>query len=345
MTNRKMTIKDVAKLAGVSPTAVSFVLNDREGIGDATREKIRAVIKEIDYYPSAASQRLTMHKSFNVAFLYPSSASPFADLFYYEVADGLTKELTQNRYNVVFAPFECGGGNYDLPQIIKRQDADGAVILQSAPPAMLDELEGLELPYVLIDWQSEAPGRVGISFDCEQSIYRAVMYLVEKGHQRIAFWGSDALPYYYLRCFSGYQCALSEAKLPISPGWIVTNIYDANSANTCIQKFLSMEERPTAVCCMSDMCAINSIQAAEKAGVKIPEDLSFISIDDILLSRYLSPQLTTIAYHKKKIGKTAAHLLLEQIAGNKVDGVIVNSDDIIERESVADLSKTKEGEI
>jgi len=338
MPRKKTTIKEVARMAGVSTAAVSFVLNDRDGIGDATRERIHSVIKQLDYYPNAASQRLTMHKSFNISFLYSGIASPFTDLFYYEVAGGLTEELTQNRYNTVFTPFECDGAAYELPQIIKRQDADGAVILQQAPPAMLDELDELGLPYVLIDWQSEIPGRAVISFDCERSIYRAVMYLLEKGHRSVAFWGSDSLPYYYLRCFTGYQKALDEAHLPIAPGWIVKDIYDADSAGVNIQKYLSMRERPSAVCCMSDMCAIHSIRAAVKAHVKVPEDLSFISIDDILLSQYIQPQLTTVSYQKSQIGKAAAKLLLRQIDGGKPGGLTINSDVIMERESVAVLS-------
>lgn len=337
MRRQKMTNKEIAKLAGVSPTAVSFYLNDRVGIGPATKEKIGKVIKEMNYYPNAAARRLRLNKTFNIAFLYSAVASPFTDLFYYEVANGLTEELTRNHYNVVYVPFEFDGDNYSLPDIISREDADGAVILQHAPPAMLSDFDDHDIPIVLIDWQSEVSGRIGISFDCELAIHRAVTYLVEKGHSNIAFWGSDALPYYYLRCFTGYQNALFDSQLSIAPGCVVRDVYDYDSALENIEKYLSMRNRPTAVCCMSDMCAIYCIQAAASRGVKVPDELSFISIDDILLSRYIRPQLTTVSYQKNNIGVVTAQRLLKVMNGEETSGLIINCENVLERESVKSL--------
>jgi DNA-binding LacI/PurR family transcriptional regulator len=337
MPRQKLTNKEIAKMAGVSPTAVSFYLNNRNGIGAATKENIRKAIEETNFHPNAAARRLRLNKTFNVALLYSAAASPFSDLFYYEVASGLTEELTRNHYNVVYVPFEYDGDNCILPDIISRDDADGAVILQHAPPAMLSDMDAHEIPFVLIDWQSEAHDRIVVSFDCERAIYRAVMYLVEKGHQNIAFWGSDALPNYYLQCFTGYQNALLDSQLSISPGWLVKDIYDYDSAFANIEKFSSMRNRPTAVCCMSDMCAIHCIQASTRAGISVPDDLSFISIDDIILSRYIHPQLTTVSYKKDKIGEVAAMRLMKVMAGKDTASLVVNCEDIMERESVKDL--------
>jgi DNA-binding LacI/PurR family transcriptional regulator len=130
-----------------------------------------------------------------------------------------------------------------------------------------------------------------------------------------------------------------ETQLPIYPGFIMNNVYDVDSAAECINKLMSLQIKPTAICCMSDMCAINSIQAAASLGLCVPKDLSFISIDDILLSRYVQPQLTTISYNKNEIGKEAAHLLMRKITGEVVESTVFQSDDILERKSVADLSK------
>ena len=129
MAYKRLTIKEIASMAGVSPTAVSFVIHGREGVSQDTKEKILSVIKENDYYPSAASQRMTLHKSFNIALIYPVIASPFTDLFYLEIVDGITGELTKNQYNVVLTPTELSQNSYELPYIIKRQDADGAIFM------------------------------------------------------------------------------------------------------------------------------------------------------------------------------------------------------------------------
>ena len=340
MAYKRRTIKDIAKMAGVSPTAVSFVIHGKNGVSEKTKEKILAVIKETDYYPSAASQRMTLGKSFNIAFIYPTEVSPFSDLFYYEVANGITEELTDNKYNVVFIPLKCDLNSYELPYIIKRQDTDGVILLHETPVSLLDELEQLNIPFILVDWQSADNGRINISLDCEQSIYQAVEHLIKKGHTKIAFWGSDTMPHYYLRCLTGYQNALTSAGLPIYPGWIVNNVDSVNAAVNSLNNLSSLQVRPTAVCCMNDMCAINSIQAAALTGVKVPDDLSFISIDDILIGKHIHPQLTTMSYRKSEIGKVAAQLLLQLIANEKVESTVIKSDKIIERQSVLDLTKS-----
>jgi len=331
----KVTIKEIAKLAEVSTTSVSFVLNGRNGVSAATKEKILRVIKETGYYPNAASQRLVRRKSFNIAFIYTEDMSPFSDLFYNEVANGLVETLTRNRYNVVFVPLQANNGDSGIPDIINKQDADGAVFLYDAPTAILDRMDGSELPYVLVDWQSAHDGRIGISLDCESAIFKAMMYLVDKGHEKIAFLGSDHLPHYYLRCFNGYQHALDEKQLPIYPGWIHNAVRDVESAAQSVEKLMGLQTPPTAVCCMGDMCAVYFLQAAAQMGVPVPEKISVMSIDDILLSRYAHPPLTTISYNKDEIGREAAQLLLKMLNGEPATSVVINSDTIRERETVA----------
>jgi DNA-binding LacI/PurR family transcriptional regulator len=338
MDGKKMTIKDIARLAGVSPTAVSFAINGKDGISGATRQKILSVISENHFYPSVASQRLTSHKSFNIAFIYPTAASPFTDLFYYEVAQGFTEELTERGYNVVFVPLICEGQEYKTPNIIRRKDADGAVFLYDVPSSLLTELDDYGLPYILVDWQSAEEQRTNITLDCERSVVGAMRYLIEKGHRSIGFFGSDRFPQYYLRCFAGYQKALADSELPIYPNWIQNTVHNAEDAAVSLQKINSAQIKPTAVCCISDMCAIHSMRAAAGLGIKIPEDLSFISIDDILLSRYVQPPLTTVSYEKSELGKTAARLLLQKLNGEEAHNIVVHSDTVIERRSVRTVS-------
>ena len=335
MANKNVTIKEIAKLAGVSASAVSIVLNGKSGVSQATKERIMSIINELDYQPSASSRRLVLQRSFNVAFIYPTDMSPFTDLFYYEVANGLTEELTKNNYNVVYTPLSVSGGDYEMPNIIKRRDADGAILLHDTPSALLDRFDELELPYILVDWQVNHKDKVNISLGCEQSIHSAVMYLISKGHQKIAFMGSGKLPQYDLRCFTGYQNALFESQLPIYPGWISNSVCDMPSATDSLEKMMSAKRRPTAVCCISDMCAVYAIQAAAALGIAVPEQLSFISIDDIILGSYIHPPLTTVSYKKDEIGKTAAQMLIKMINGETVESVTIDSDTVVERQSVA----------
>lgn len=331
---KRLTIEDIARLSGVSPTAVSFVINGRDGIGAATREKVNAVIEATGFQPNASSRRLSFQKSFNVALVYPASASPFSDLYYYEISRGLTEKISEEGYNVVFAPLRDSGNEMVLPNILLHRDADGAVILQDVSNTVLSGIDKLDIPYVMIDIHAPDRMHTHVSVDSETSIYIAVKYLIQHCHTKIAFLGSDWLPSYYLQCLTGYQKALSEHNLPIYPIWLQRNANDTASTQACMAQILSCPERPTAICCMGDIHAIDAMNTAKALGLPIPDALSFISIDDILLSRYVDPPLTTIGYDKLDMGRKAAELLLEKMLGNDVESIIVDSSTIIERKSV-----------
>lgn len=333
---KKMTIKEIAKLSGVSPTAVSFVLNGKTGVSDSTREKVLSVIEMTNFVPNVASKRLTLKKSFNVALIYPASASPFTDMFYCEITAGLTEYLTEEKYNVVFVPIQDASLT-EVPDIIKIQDADGAIFLQRVDKLLLDKLDEMDFPYLLIDIHENDTKNIHVSLDCEKLVYEAAQYFISRGHQKLAFLGADWLPGYYIRCFGGYQRALGEAGLGIMPGWIQTGANDEEGVYRCMEQILSSPVLPTAVCCMSDMQAIQGIHYCQEKGFRVPEDLSFIGIDDIVLSRYITPPLTTLTYDKPGMGRTAGNLLLKKLNGEKTEPRIITEFGVAERKSVSDL--------
>ncbi len=341
ISTKRLTIDDIAKMAGVSPTAVSFVLNGKDGISDATREKVREVIKATGFHPNASSRKLSLKKSFNIALIYPSSASPFSDLYYYEISRGLTERLSEADYNVVFTHLKTSGDGDMLPRILLQRDADGAILLQDMEPSLLSEIDNLGIPFVMIDIHKPDRTHTHVSVDSEKSIYVAVNHLIAHGHTRIAFCGSDWLPSYYLQCLTGYQNALAESNLSIQPAWIQKNANDKQGTIDCLDNILACKEKPTAICFVGDIHAIDAMNELKTRGMSVPEDLSFISIDDILLSRYVDPPLTTIGFDKLRMGQIAADMLLEKIAGKKVESVIVASDQIMERKSVMDLTPCK----
>jgi len=341
MEAKRTTIKDIANLAQVSPAAVSMAINGREGLSDATKNRILHTIKEMNYYPNAASQRLVHRKSFNIALFYPAEVSPFSNFFYNEVVHGLVEELTESRLNVVFVPLFVRNGQCKIPDIINKQDADGAIFLHDAPTSLLNKLDSLELPYMLFDWQKDPGQRTNIDLDNKHSIYMATKYLIDKGHKNIAFLGPSRYPQFFLRCFAGYQSALDEAKLPIYTGWIQDSVHDVESACAALKKLMDTQPQPTAVCCAHDECALHAIKAATILDIPVPEKLSFVGKDDISVSSYVYPELTTVSYDKNKIGKDAACLLLKMLGGETVENVVACMDGIIERKSVATLWPTE----
>lgn len=333
----RLTIKQIAALSKVSPTTVSFVLNGNGSVSDATRRRVLGIIEATHYVPSAASQQLSSKRSGNIALIYPAGASPFVDLFYCEVTEGLTAALTQAGYRAVFCPFQAGSLT-EIPEIIRREDADGAIFFQDAGRSVLDSLDAMHFPFLVLDSSEASYPYASVTVDYESFMLTEVDYLVKKGHTQIAFWGRDTLPSYYMRCFSGYQKAIAVHHLPIEAHWVQHyNGSDTQAIDRMEQLWQYPERRPTALCCSSDLSAISAIHAAKTLGIRVPEDLSVIAMDDISISRYISPPLTTVRCKKKTMGKSAAALLLRIIQGKQPAAIRVQAADVRERSTVCQM--------
>jgi LacI family transcriptional regulator len=330
----KLTIKDIAGMAGVSQTAVSFVLNGKSGVSEKTRAKISDVIEKTGFRPSINSRRLFFQKSYTVTLAVRKTSSPFDNLFYFEIAKGLLEKSKVFRYNVVFADIHIEDDGIMLPDIIKFKDTDGVVFLQDTENAVLDELNKLKIPFVIIDAHKQASGMTTIYADYELSSYTAVKYLAGHGHRSIALIGSSFIPEFYLQCFSGYKRVLDEIGQSIPPAWMQIDATDEVTAYQRMEKILRQANRPTAVFCASDMFAIGAMKCVKDHGLQVPGDISFIAIDDILLSRYCEPKLTTIRIDKEKMGQLAMDLIIAKINGETVQSAAVESDHIIERDTV-----------
>jgi DNA-binding LacI/PurR family transcriptional regulator len=333
----KLTIREIAKMAGVSPTTVSFVINGKAGIREETRAKVADVIARTHFRPSMNSRRLFFRKSYNITLAVRKSSSPFDNLFYFEVAKGLIEKSRAYGYNVVFTDLSVEDGRLVLPEIIKSRDTDGIIFLQSADQAILGEIASLGIPCVLVDPHVKPQGIPCVFADYRQAAFTAVQYLLERGHRAIAFIGSGNSPDLYMQCFSGYKAALDSCQAAIPTSWIQFCAEDEAAACACMEKILAQSPAPSAVFCSGDILAIGAIGCAKNRGLRVPEDLSFTAIDDILLSRYFEPKLTTVRIDKNQMGQQAMDLLAAMIDGQPADSVQVESGCIVERDTVRRL--------
>ena len=334
---KKLTIKEIAKLAGVSATAVSFAINKKDGISEETRKKVLGVIKRTNFIPSLNSRRLFFKKSYNISLAIKQSSSPFSDLFYFEITKGVLGKSKEYGYNIVFTDILLEDGIVQVPEIVKQNDTDGIIFFQDTEQSILNEIERLEIPYIIVDAHTSNSNFTYVNADSELSSYTATKYLIGQGHKGIAFIGSSYIPDYYLQAFSGYKNAVQEINMSIPPSWIQINAIDEFSAYRCMENILKSTPIPSAVFCAGDIFAIGAIRCAKDLGFKIPHDISFIGVDDILLSRYIEPALTTIKIDKLQMGILAVELLVKKINSENVESIIVESDKIIERDSVRNM--------
>lgn len=330
----RLTITDIAKMAGVSKTVVSFVINNKSGVNEETRRKVKEILQKTNFKPSINSRRLSYQKSFNISIVIRKDSSPFNNLFYFEIAQGLLEKSKEFGYNVVFTDISEKNGKIIFPEIIEQKDTDGVIFFQDTELTILNEMDQRGIPYIVVDAHPYNNHFTCINANYELSAYTATMYLIESGHKDIAFISSSFVPNFYTQVFSGFKRALEESGISIPSSWIQINATDETSAYKCMEDILDKGSHPSAVFCAADILAIGAIKCVKEKGYQVPADISFVSIDDIVLARYMEPALTTVRIDKIRMGSLAMELLVRKINGEQVESLTVDSDNLIVRYSV-----------
>ena len=330
----RITIRDVARMAGVSPTAVSFVINDRPGVSEAKRQEIKRIIERTGFRPSVSASRLVYKRSFNIALDMHDLGASLEDLFYVSIIRGLLKKSKAYGYNIVFAEIDETKNEVLLPNIIRNHDTDGIILIQSPSLAVLKTLNDLDIPFVAIDVHEKDPPFTSICVDYELASYISTNHLIENGHRKIAYIGKSSVPHFYLQTFQGFCRAAEKYNISIPPDWIQITAYNEESAYNCMASILSGSKIPTAVFCAVDSFALGAMKCAYDKGYQVPKDISFSGIDNITFSSYFKPPLTTVAIDKEQIGALAMDMIVKKIAGKPVESITVRSDNLIVRDSV-----------
>ena len=257
---KKMTIREVARLANVSPSAVSIVLNDRKGVSDETRERVKGIIDQLGYAPNPSSRRLLFNKTNNIAILFQKKTSPLEHFFYSEINTAVLCECEDKGYNLIFASFVVENNEVIFPNLIKSYDVDGVIFYGDVDAAVLNSLAKYEIPYIVIDNHAMLPGVLSVSADYKHAAYVSVSHLLRLGHKKIAYIGNGQLTNFNTQTFAGYKQALQEKNISISAEWIQFDASQEESAYRCMKNILLSAKSPPAVFCCADIYAIGAIK-------------------------------------------------------------------------------------
>ena len=328
---KKPTVKDIAHKAGVSVTAVSFVLNNKPGVSESTRKKVQKIINETEFRPNLNSKKLVLNKSFNICLMMNNFSSPFEDLFYFEITRGIINKSMKCGYNVIISKPIMKQS--ELPDLIYSGEADGIIFMQDISSALIEKASKSGVPFVVVDSHSTRPDITSINPDYRKAAYDATTFLAKHGHTSIALISSKIVEDFHNQTMSGFTEAMSDCGLV--PDSALCNIYafDEETAYNEAKKLLSSPCRPSAILCTVDSFAIGVMRCAKDMAVSIPEDVSIVGIDDILLSRYIQPRLTTIGIDKAGMGAMAMDMVIQKIKGEAVESVLLPME-LIERDSV-----------
>lgn len=309
-----LTIRDIARMAGVSPTAVSFVLNNRPGVSDATRQKVRAIIEQTGFAPNIHTRRLNLGRSYTVQVVLTHHDTNLYNQFAMETLNSIFTVSKSLGYSVTLTFADSGMELEQIVDSVRTKDCDGVILIQLYDPAILTQLQKENIPFVCVDSHTDLDvPQVGL--DYYDATYQATRYLQEMGHTDIGFIGISTPSVYYRNTFGGYCAALKDGGLTCDPAWLFEVAFSEASAEQCVRQLLQLPQLPTAFLCAGDVIAVNLLRYARQYGLRIPEDISIMSLDDLLISQYVEPPLSTMTFPKELLGEQAMRLLHQILQG------------------------------
>lgn len=336
---QQASIKDVARLAGVSIATVSRCINDQERVRDSTRQRVQNAISETGYRPNALAQSFRRGKSHIIMIVLPSVGDPF----FTGVMHGIRHVATGRGYSLLINETQFNTMTADeIGAMIVSSHVDGIVLLASMSPfgtEILSARSHQALP-IVIGCETISPDLSdfpGVHIDNVGAASEVTDYLLKMGHRKIAFIDGQESSLLTRDRKSGYRLSMRKANIFIEDGWIQEGEMTISGAIEATRILLNHRERPTAIFCANDEMAMGCMHAIKTAGLRIPEDISVIGFDDVRYASILDPPLTTIRQPAEVIGERVMHRLLHEIEeghGQSVQNEIVHHE-LIVRQSVA----------
>ncbi len=314
-----MTLKDIAARAGVSISTVSRVINNAytKAASPEVQEKIWSIVRETGYTPNTAAQSLKLGKSNRplikenrgIACIVARSENAIDEPFFLDLSRSLEKEAFKHGYvlRYAFSAFDLNSSN--TFNIISSTKVDGVVVLGRFHPNLSGFLKKHYKNIVYAGLNSIDYNYDQVICDGYRASIAAVKYLASLKHSNIGYIGETISEVRY----KGYCDALKELNLPISHQNIINTQLSTDGGYSGAKKILNNKTNATAIFCANDITAIGAMKAIKEAGMRIPEDISIISIDDIDMAQYVSPMLTTVRIPINELGRIAAKTLIDRI--------------------------------
>jgi len=315
--NRNSTIRDVANKAKVSVATVSRVLNTPSRVRVNTREKVLTAIEECKYVYNALAGSLSAKKTRTLGIIIPTIINPIFAM----VTKGIQDFAGLKGYSIILGNTDYNEENEQrLIHLFQEKRADGVILngpWRNAPS--VSHMKNTKLPFV-VTWQTIDDKDVNfVAFDNFKGAYRIVEYLINLGHRRIGMIAGkfSVSERAVMRC-QAYQKCLSDNHIPFDPALVLEKDYTYFDGKEALARLLTGQSPPTALFCGNDILAIGAMALAKEKGLHIPRDLSVVGFDDMEISAYYNPPLTTVAVPAYEMGRLAAKILIENIEGESI---------------------------
>lgn len=305
----RVTLADIAAEAGVSLATMSKVLNGRSDVAPATRVRLEEHLARHGYTRRNSGQR-----------------SEFIELVFPELEPSWSMEVIEGVEDVAHAAglsivLTVSGDRHApgadwIEGVLRRRPAGVVLVFSDIAKPHRDKLRSRGIPFVIVDPAGDpSPDVPSVGSANWAGGLMATRHLIELGHRKIAAITGPEDMMCSLARVDGYRSAMNAAGLPIDPDWIRFGDFHPTGGGARAKEILALADRPTAIFAGSDLQALGAIAAAHEAGLSVPEDLSVVGYDDIALSRWMTPQLTTIHQPLRRMGEEATRLVLRMADG------------------------------
>ena len=306
----RVSIKDIAKAAGVSHSTVSRALSDSPLIKAETKARIQRLAQEMGYSPDAIARSLVTQRTHTVGVVVTTITDPFVA----EVVQGIEDTAQQNDYSVILAS-SASEPDRELAavEMLRAKRVDSVIVTSSRVGALyLEHLERFGVPVVLVNNHNKQSGRYtfSVSVDNQHGGHLATAHLIQRGHRSIGYVSGPADHSDDAERLAGYRQALDESGITFDPALVVPGNGRLDGGERALRTLPGLAEPPTAVFCYNDMTAIGLISAARQTGLSVPEDLAVVGFDDIPLAAHVHPSLTTVAQPQRDMGRQAMNMAL-----------------------------------
>lgn len=329
-----VSIKDVAKEAGVSIATVSRVLNDIDVVNEETKKKVQEAIKKLGYRPNIVARSLKTQKSRTIGIIIPD----ISNQFYPEIVRGAEDVANIYNYNIMLCNTDLDiDKEMEYLRVLREKMVDGVIYMSnSLEPVIIELIKNLELPVVLVETTDKANTFPSVTIDNDKAAFEATTYLINKGNKKIAYIGTheDAVHASAFR-FSGYKAALKEHNIELDEKLCYFGGLKADDGYEGINAIISNKDAKfDAVFCASDEIAMGAINALREKGMRVPEDVDIMGFNDIYSASIFYPKLTTVVQPMYDMGSVGMRMLIKVINGAELmEHHFVLDHQIVERDS------------
>jgi DNA-binding LacI/PurR family transcriptional regulator len=333
----KTTIKEVAQLAGVSPSTVSRVISDSPRISDETKKVVREAMESLGYHPNAIARSLVSKSTSTIGIVMPQSTErAFLNPFFPQALSGVSAAAHEQGYCILLS---TGDNEKDqlssIESIVMGGRVDGVIIMYSSVDnEVLDALKRMRLPAIVIGKPLKPKDVLYVDNDNVKASFEVTEKLIENGHKKIAFISGAFKFVVSLDRLDGYMNALKKHNIPFRKDFIVElSEFITKGAYEKTKELIKLEDRPTAFVVTDDVMAFGVMDAIKESGLRIPEDIEIMSFNNIPSSELTKPSLTSVDIDAFSLGYEASKLIIEKIKGEADRDKVIVPTKVIYRES------------